>query len=157
MTKAEAVKLLAVLGAAYPRQDVSEGTAKLYCEFLADIPYGVAEAAVKKLIATCKYFPTIAEIRREAVEACLHLPPADEAWAEIMSHEDGTPWSCSFIREMCGVFGGLWNFRHTENQDMLRSQFFKQYGEVRERHIRDNQARPALAVVEQKALGDGRP
>jgi hypothetical protein len=157
MTRPETVKLMAVLGAAYPRQEVNEGTAKLYCELLADLPYNVAETVIKRMIATCKYFPTIAEIRHEAVEMCLDLPTATDAWAEIYSHQDGEPRSSNFVRGICGAFGGLWTFRHTDNVDMLRSQFFKQYAEERERAIREEQARPALVAVEHKELGDGRP
>lgn len=91
MTEIEAQQIVTVIAAAWPGQ-VSRLTPtqqtdqqRIYRRMLADLDYPVVNAAVERLIATSKFFPTIAEIR----EACVHTIEGDrrtglEAWGDVV-------------------------------------------------------------------------
>ena len=60
-------------------------TAELWYKMLADIPYEIAEKALIKVLATAKFFPTVAEIRAAATELCSpRLLTSGEAWEQVM-------------------------------------------------------------------------
>lgn len=87
MVKAEVSKLLAIFAAAYPRFDVNDIKLQLWFEMLQDIPYELAQVAVKKLICERNFPPTISDIR--AAVGDLLNPYCDEedagtAWGEVM-------------------------------------------------------------------------
>jgi len=90
MTTKEAMALLAILREAYPRfyMDVTvqsaKTTAELWAEMLGDVDFQTSKIALKRLIATCKFPPSIAEMR-ESIAAVLHppLPDAGDAWGEV--------------------------------------------------------------------------
>ena len=63
MTKPEAIKLIAVLRAAYPNQDITEETVELYAAMLADLDFSIAQESLQRHIATSRFFPTVAELR----------------------------------------------------------------------------------------------
>lgn len=84
MTPAETAKILTVLKASYPRQELTSATVSAYSAMLADLPYESVDAAVRRLIASSKWFPTIAEIRSEVAEGKIaELPAAEVAWGEV--------------------------------------------------------------------------
>ena len=84
MNKGEAMKLLATLRAAWPRQEVGQDTAAVYAAMLADLPLEEAKAAVQLLVQTSRFFPTIAEIREKVAEArCGDLTAPELAWGEV--------------------------------------------------------------------------
>ena len=62
MTPVEAAKLVAMLMAAYPFAELPEGTVAVYEGFLQDFDRDRGVAAVRTVIRTHKFFPTIAEI-----------------------------------------------------------------------------------------------
>lgn len=86
----EAAKLITMLVTAFPDDmrflDGAQQTATraLYREFLADLPYAAGDAAVRRLIATSKRLPRIAELR-VAISIYLHgrAMAGGEAWGEI--------------------------------------------------------------------------
>ena|SRR6185312_737239 len=85
MTKPEAAKLVAVLLAAFPNSKANAQTAEIYERMILDQDYAVANAAVERLLATCRFMPTIGEIR----ETCLELTKGDklnggEAWGQFL-------------------------------------------------------------------------
>lgn len=86
MTNKEGLKVLSVLTAAYPQQKVEDETLKLYLRFLADIPFQYGQAAALNLIAESKWFPTVADLRKEAVSLMPQgqLPSSAEAWSEVL-------------------------------------------------------------------------
>jgi len=92
MTLKESMALLAILREAYPRfylgmtTESARSTAELWAEMLSDIGIDVARLALKRLIATCKFPPTIAEMR-ESVAAVLYVPTPDsgDAWGEVLA------------------------------------------------------------------------
>lgn len=61
-------------------------TAELWARVLADVPYDVAEKAMIKVLATVKYFPTVAEIREAVADLTTGRPmTAHEAWGMVTS------------------------------------------------------------------------
>lgn len=87
MDKKEFAIFSAALKTYYPREGLlpNDKAMSLWYEQLADIPYKVAEVALKKWVATNKWSPSIAEIR----EACStivngELPDWSEGWEKTM-------------------------------------------------------------------------
>ena len=87
MTRKEIVTLLSMATANFPstqKQDLT-ATLMLWEKALSDIPYQVAENAVIKVLATSKFFPTIAEIREAATQMTKPRKiDAMEAWGQIL-------------------------------------------------------------------------
>lgn len=83
MNKGEAVKLISMLRAAWPRQEVLPETAEVYAAMLADLPFEEAKAAVTRLVQTSKWFPAISEIRERVAESRCALDPPELAWGEV--------------------------------------------------------------------------
>lgn len=83
MTESETAQCVALLKGAYPRQDVSEETARVYEMFLSDLPFAEGRAAVVEIVATSRFFPAIAEIREVVAETVSGAPALDEAWLEV--------------------------------------------------------------------------
>lgn len=83
MTTAEAKRLVVMLSASWPRQEIQQATLEVYALALADLDHGVAKAAVLQLMQTSRFFPTIAEIREAAVQTRVSLPTPEEAWGVV--------------------------------------------------------------------------
>jgi len=66
VTLTETVLVLAKLSAAFPAAKVSEETASVYHEALADMPFQAVKQAVKGAILEDDFFPSVAELRRRA-------------------------------------------------------------------------------------------
>lgn len=84
MTPSAALKLVAKLKAAFPRANVGPDTLQVYAESLLDIDQGVAEDATLGLIATSRFFPTIAEIRERVAVSQTQLDDAGTAWRNVL-------------------------------------------------------------------------
>ncbi len=70
---------LMVLYAAFPNTEWSEATQAVYAKYLADIPVDDLRTVIAQAIATCKFPPSIAEIR----DTWHNLQHADRlTWAE---------------------------------------------------------------------------
>jgi hypothetical protein len=82
MTGAEAVRILDVLKRAYPRQTIERGTLELYAELLGDLDFAATLAAVRRIVTTGQWFPSIAEIRAEATKTA-EVRPALDAWEDV--------------------------------------------------------------------------
>lgn len=88
MAEIKTLQALAFLQLAYTR-DLSEEQLDFYVEMLRDIDPAILETAVRKLIQTSKFLPTIAEIRSAAATleglACgtAEQLDADEAWGQV--------------------------------------------------------------------------
>jgi hypothetical protein len=70
MNQQEAAKLVAFALANFPTMQERDmkPTAVLWFQMLSDIPFEVAERALMKVLATAKFFPSVAEIREAAVQ-----------------------------------------------------------------------------------------
>ncbi|MFR4307321.1 hypothetical protein [Acidaminococcus intestini] len=78
---------MALIKACYPKFTDVQGEA--YAQLTADIPEGVLAQAVKNVIKTSRYQPTVAEIRDEAariVKAATgtRAPMAEEEWEKVL-------------------------------------------------------------------------
>ena len=150
MNRPEALALLEVLQAAYPRQEVTPTLANLYCSMLADID---AEAAVKAVlvhIATNPYLPAISEIRSLVAESAAGVPDADQAWAEVLSEvrrvgSYGVPKFSHPAIAAC-VEGVGWRcICLSENIATERAHFLRMYGDVKKRVVREAKTEERLA------------
>ena len=88
MNKQEILKAVAPLQLAF-KGNLDDARMRLYVEMLSDIPPQILEAAVKKLIMTNKFLPSIAEIRETAygikgTVSGTAAPDESEAWGEVV-------------------------------------------------------------------------
>lgn len=87
MKKTDTIKLLAIINTAFPNMQITESMVELWHELLGDLEFNLAIAAVKKLILESPFPPTIADIRKRAVEI---MTPAEDkidastAWGEVV-------------------------------------------------------------------------
>jgi hypothetical protein len=92
MTEPEAAKLVTMLVTAYPSmmakltEEQQADTRRIYRAMLVDLDYELAGKALRGLITTCKFMPTIAEIR----EAAMHVKfgrqrPGGDAWGDVVA------------------------------------------------------------------------
>ena len=87
MTKNEVKHLLQWATANFPSMQEKDmrPTAALWEKMLGDLPYDVAESAMVKVLATTKFFPTVAEIREAAIAVAQPKGlTAAEAWGEVV-------------------------------------------------------------------------
>ena len=141
MTKGETAKLLAVLAAAFPRFEVDDLKVQVWHEMLGDLEYKMASLAIKKLILESTFPPSIAEVRKAAVE--IQAPEqinGTQAWGEVikairnfgqyreeealasMSPRTAYVVKCMGWREICMA----------EELGVIRGHFLKMYQQCRE-------------------------
>lgn len=86
MDKREFASIAMALRTYYPRENLlpNDQAAALWFEQLQDLDYKVAEAALKKWVATNKWSPSIAELREAATEVRNgKTPDWGEAWESV--------------------------------------------------------------------------
>lgn len=86
MTKQEFSKWVMALKTYYPREQLlpNAQAIELWFQELHDIPMNVAEAALRKWVATSKWSPTIAEIREMCVDVKRgEAPDWSDGWAQV--------------------------------------------------------------------------
>lgn len=86
MTPAEAKKCVVMLLAAFPNTNASPGTPGVYEQGIVDLDARLAWEAVQALIATCRFLPTVAEIRDEVRKRLRPdtAKPPELAWEVVM-------------------------------------------------------------------------
>lgn len=91
MKPSDAGKIVAMLITAWPdswrflSDEQQLYSRKLYREFLADLEYPVADAAVRRLVGSAKKMPSVAEIRAVCMELTDgRLDRGGEAWGRIL-------------------------------------------------------------------------
>ena len=114
MTRAEWVRIAALLAAAYPRQQVPQATWDLYGRELAVYPAAAVEAAVRAAIREREWLPSLADLlgRLRAAETPALTPEA--AWEEIQQalvrygpYQPHPPWSHPAVAAAVQAVGGL--------------------------------------------------
>ncbi len=144
-------------------------TAKLWEKLLGDIPYNVAEKALIKVLATARFFPTVAEIRQAAAELTTPgIPSFNEAWGEVTRAmrlygwprpEEALASMSPLTAEICRRFN--WHdMCACEEPDVLRGQFrmaYEQYaGRKREMSVLPGDVREIIeGLANNLALGSG--
>ena len=136
MAKEQAIiEIIDALIAAYPRNDVGKKTIPIYVQMLSDLPVEVLAMATKYHITTCKYFPTIAELRQAAADIVCdmrEIPDPHEAWNIYLRHRNDTalfdeyhPCGNEFLDRFFSAMG--WKKMLTNSLMADRSQFIKAY------------------------------
>jgi len=137
MNASEALKLFAILKATYPRQETTEATAEVYATFLSDLDYAATEQAVRRIAATSRFFPTIAEIREQVAEDHAGLPSVAEALELVAGRfrlsdaeveENPLP---AEVAKAYRIVGGEWAFRTSTSPTTLHAQFRDMYAQIR--------------------------
>jgi hypothetical protein len=90
MTEKDSFAVLGILKTSYPRfymgmsKEEVDATAALWREMLSDADMPTVAVSLKRLIAACKFPPTIAEVR-ESISAVTYsaLPDEGSAWGEV--------------------------------------------------------------------------
>lgn len=150
MNEKEAVSLVAMLMAAYPRVEVPKATIGVYQKLLSDLDLCAAKCAITRHIASSQYFPSIAEIRGAALAFSRpRVPSPGEAWAEVMNllpsvGSYGTPnFSHGAIKKAVKAIGwrNLW---YSESINVERAHFLKIYGSFQDREQEDANITPLL-------------
>lgn len=134
VNRKEIINLLGIATANFPnlQQKEMKPTAILWEKALSDISYEVAENALIKVLATSKFFPTIAEIR-DAVAQLTQPRTLDamEAWGLIGEairkfgfYEQGK--AMEFLPDEVAEMAKRFTWRElclSENPDTVRAQF----------------------------------
>lgn len=87
MTKKEFGKIAMALKTYYPRESLlpNDEALELWYRQLCDLQYGVAEAALNKWVATSKWSPTVADLRKNAIEIKLgNQQDWGEGWERVL-------------------------------------------------------------------------
>lgn len=77
------IDLLNKLSLCFARDSIKKETFLIYLEMLKEIPDAQLEYAVNWCIVNCRYFPTIAEIRKAAQTFKDNSNPNLKTWAEV--------------------------------------------------------------------------
>lgn len=147
MTKQEALKLVAILEMAYPRQDLREQTVEVYARFLQDLDYKVAEQVVSHYIKTQKWFPSIAEIREACAEMVHDLPTTEQAMEIIRSavqqYDYGSIRANDLLRQAVATVG-FDKIGYSEHPEPLYRQIKEAYERIRTRELHRLAAMPQV-------------
>lgn len=146
--KQQIVKILSTLQLAYST-DLSIEQLEMYVEMLTDINPVTLEQAIKNIVKTRKFLPTIAEIREECsalsayVNAHEELPTPQSAWEKTikcastygyehgLEHLDGLTLKCA--KSIWSSFNPLMGDEY--NEASCRAQFIKQYEQEEKREM----------------------
>ena len=157
MTTDESRALVAQLKAAFPRQEVTTETLAMYAMMLADLDAGAAQKAVLGLVATSRFFPTIAEIRERLARNSCTLPSTEAALEELdhavrrFSPDDSSTWtyddewSHPFIARAVRIVGGVGQLWGSRAPGMDRRDFRAAYVALCEEEVRQVQLAVASA------------
>lgn len=88
MTRDDVIRVLQTIIVMYPSSRVNADplTVAMWHEMLEDLPADVVSVAMKRMCATLKYPPSVADIReavKDAVQDAAGIPIAGEAWAKV--------------------------------------------------------------------------
>lgn len=88
MTRDDVIRVLQTIIVMYPSSKVNADplTVAMWHEMLEDLPADVVSMAMKRMCATLKYPPSVADIReavKDAVQDAAGIPIAGEAWARV--------------------------------------------------------------------------
>jgi hypothetical protein len=162
---AEWSKLWRDLVAAFPHSKPADRAMELYAEYLADIPADALRASVRQAIATCRFMPTIAELR----DACRAVSGgSDESTAlvaygrtmEELSQARGESRAARLddpiAREVVKALGGGHYLLSSDSRSTDRAHFVHAYRELAERRAAEEriapQARAALGTSDATGL-----
>jgi hypothetical protein len=141
MKLSEVTEIVMTLLAAYPNRDMSAHTSDVYERSLRDLDRDVAHAAVERLIRTCRFLPSIAEIR-EACEVTQHghRRTGEEAWADAMKavryvgqYRPMPRFRDPIVTEALKLWGSWEDFASCDHSAADRARFIQLYDELAKR------------------------
>ena len=156
--KDSVMRVIRLLMENWPREEMSEARAGLYCRLLTDIPSDILEAACLQCIATSKFFPTVAELRDAALAMTPEmdgLPTAGEAWGEVLreiwrtgtDQWHGPPVFSHALIERTMKAMGWRNICLSEDGMADRAHFMRIYDALRQRHSAQARTLPEVRVL----------
>ena len=149
--EAEIIVALTPYLVAFPQSKMTAEGLIIYAKALSSLSVAEINAAMLKLMRTCKFFPTVAEIFEQATvmkdfASGKELPSPDEAWAEVqrevrhkhLYHE--WEFSCPEVKVAVEHFGKFELCTlQIDDMNTARAQFMRIYKAVVER-ARDKKA-----------------
>jgi hypothetical protein len=143
---------------AFPRQAVLDGTLRVYLRELADVPAAALDEAVRSLIRTSEFFPTVRAIREAVAERSLQIPHEAAALEQVHARiawgrEDEAarvgdpPPIHPLVRDALDHVGGFAAFRGASEPGVLRGQFLRLYRELRADAVRNAQLGDLAALA----------
>lgn len=133
MTSAQIKELIAMALANFPHMQEKElgPTIALWKGMLSDMPYELAKASLFKVLATCKFWPNVAEIREAALSLTGNkAPTALEAWGQIreaIRRDKPASTLHPAMQKAIKAFGGLDGIGYSENITYIEGRFLKEY------------------------------
>lgn len=167
MTRAQVLRLIGLIRAGWPRDEMSPETAKAYAEDLLDLDHDTALEAFAELRRTRKFRPHQSELRERVAEKTLAIPSASAAWAEVEEaakdyddYDEARKWptySHDLIRQTVRALGGLRALTYSSNPSTDRAHFLRLYREMRQEVVETAMCGdlPALSTPQRKALPGG--
>lgn len=155
----EILRVLKPYIAAFPNTKIQGEAWPIYASVLSSLTPEELNAAMRKLLHTAKFFPTIAEIFeaarsvREYAEGS-SIPTAAEAWKEVMDLVDKyhmyKPWeySCPEVRQAAECFGKEELCMLLQSEvSIARAQFMRMYNEIVGRRREDRENKKVLEAL----------
>lgn len=170
MSKEEFSALVMALRTYYPRENIlpNQQAVRLWYQELQDIPYSVAEAGLRKWVATNKWSPSIAEIREMAETIKTgDNPDWGDGWEQVLMavRKYGTyriaeaMESLDPITRECVERLGFGNICMSENISVDRANFRMIYEQIAERKKKEAQIpenlKNLIETIQQKHLQIG--
>lgn len=164
MTKQEFATLAMAIRTYYPKEQIlpNQQAMELWYRELQDIPADVAEAALRKWVATNKWSPSIAELREMAAEVRHgEIPDWGEGWEQVLTairrfgsyREREALDSLDPMTRTCVQRLGFRNICMSENISTDRANFRMMYESLAEREqTRQQVALPLQEVISQLRL-----
>jgi hypothetical protein len=154
MTRKEADQVIDRLQSNWPKEQMPAATRATYLLAIADLDYGLANAATLQAIATRTWFPKPAELRQiaaELVQSADGKPSAEDAWDEFYAAArkygfyQVPPWSHPAVEAVAKTIGYR-EYCLSEEADVTiwRAQFLKAYAAHSERATRQMQMLPQV-------------
>ena len=143
---------------AFPNATMQDSAWAIYARALSTLSMDEINAAMLKLLTTCKFWPSVAEIMEAARSIKITIngntvPAAAEAWGEVMqlARRNGMDrqwdFSCEEVKYTLKMFGGKQMICMMQESDMptCRAQFMRMYNEICEKWETERQNKEVLA------------
>lgn len=160
MTKKEAAIVVFELMANYPNSErVGQATIEAYERHLLDLDLDNARAAVGRLAESCKFLPTIAEVRAAARDLRTGSRRTGmEAWGDVVRAigSVGSYRSPTFADPLVAHVVRCMGWRELclgDNESALRARFIEAYDAITDRELREEAVAEPLRLKAPEARG----
>ncbi len=172
MDREETIKVLAYLKVAYPNfyknmlREEAEETINLYQEMFANCDFEIVSVAVKELIQTEKFPPSIADIKQKMYDLTNERKTPAELWDKLQRAIKNSAYHSveefarlpnevkAFVRS-AGQLKELSQNESSINSTVVKGQFFKQIEIIQNRLKEEKQMLPETRRVREMALSVG--